>query len=120
MVWVILERCVQLTTLILLILMVVVIFSSNRSVEERNTFNLQLEEFRQDVIKVRARNIAYLEGKVNKVSENQDNYQNTTGSKLNILEQRVLKIEQEDKKNNRVVNVNNNNNTQNNNPAVSQ
>ena len=113
MVWVIIERCVQLTTLVLLILMVTIIFNNNKSGDERDTFNLQLEEFKQEVSKVRAKNITFLEGRINKVSENQDTYQNSTASKLSILEQRIYKMEVEDKKSSRVIQTNVNNWTQN-------
>ena len=89
--------------------MIFIIFSNNKSGDEREGFSLQLEEFRQEVVRVRSKNIAYIEDKINKVSEKQDNYQVTTSSKLYILEQKIQKMELEDKKSSRIVNVNNNN-----------
>ena len=108
MVWVIIERFVHLMTLFLLILMVSIIFSNNKSDGEISSFNLQLEEFRQDVARVRAKNIEYLENRINKLGETQDNYQNTSASKMSVLEQKVLKLETEEKKNNKIINVNTN------------
>jgi hypothetical protein len=93
--------------------MISIIFNNNKTGDERNSFNLQLEEFRQDVVRVRAKNISFLEGRINKVSESQDIYQNSTASKLSILEQRISKMEVEDKKSSRVIQTNVNNWTQN-------
>jgi len=109
MFWVILERCVHLTTLVLLILMISIIFNNNKAGEERNNFNLQLEEFRQDVYKVRAKNINFLEGRINKVAETQDTYQVSTSSKLSILEKRVDTLVQSAKVNTKIINNNNSN-----------
>jgi len=109
MVWVIIERFVHLMTLFLLILMVSIVFSSNKSNSETSNFGLQLEQFKQEVSKVRSNNIAYLEGKINRVAEIQDNYQVSTSGELSILKQKVLKMEQEDKKNNKIINNNQSN-----------
>lgn len=118
MVWVIIERFVHLTTLVLLILMITIVFSNNKSSDERSNFSLQLEDFKQEVGRVRAKNIDMLEGRINRLSETQDNYQNTTSSKLSILEAKVMKLEAEDKKSSRVVNTNVNTWTQGNSNGI--
>lgn len=110
MVWVIIERFVHLMTLFLLILMVSIVFSSNKSNSETSNFGLQLDQFKQEVGKVRSNNIVYLEGKINRVAEIQDNYQVSTSGELSILKQKVLKMEQADKKQAQRV-INNNINT---------
>lgn len=93
MVWIIVERAVHIATLMLLILMIAIIFSNNKSSDERTTFNLQLEEFKQEVARVRSKNIEYLENRINRQAETQDNYQNSTSSKLTILEKRIIQLE---------------------------
>lgn len=109
MVWVVLERCVHLTTLVLLILMISIIFNNNKTGEERNTFTLQLEEFKQENQRVRAHNINFLEGRINKVAETQDSYQVSTSGKLYILQQRMDRLEQQGKLSPKIINNNNSN-----------
>lgn len=109
MVWVVIERCVHLTTLVLLILMISIIFNNNKTGEERSTFSLQLEEFKIENQKVRAKNIAYLEDKTNKVAETQDRYQVTTSNKLYVLEADVERLKQQMKIAPKIINNNNSN-----------
>lgn len=106
MVWTIIERVIHLTTLVLLVLMITIIFTNNKSGEDRNNFSLKLEEFKQDNAKVTANNISYVEGRINRLAENQDNYQNTTSTRIYLIEKRVEKLEQGNKSNNKIINNN--------------
>lgn len=109
MVWMILERCVHLTTLVLLILMISIIFNNNKTGEERNTFTLQLEEFQKETTRVRNHNVNFLEGRINKVAETQDTYQVTTSSKISILESRMDRLQEQLKIAPKIINNNNSN-----------
>lgn len=106
MVWVIIERVVHLTTLMLLILMITIIFTNNKSGEDRDNFSLKLEQFKQDSLGVMSNNVSYLETRINKSNESQDNYQNTTTTRIYLLEKRVEKLEQGSKLNNKIINNN--------------
>lgn len=109
MVWVIIERCVHLVTLVLLVLMICIIFNNNKAGDERNNFNLQLEQFKAENQKVRTSNISYLENRINRVAETQDGYQVTTGSKLSLLENRLDRLAEQYKISPKIINTNNNN-----------
>lgn len=108
MVWTFIERAVHIATLMLLILMMTIIFTNNKSGEDRINFSLQLDQVKQDNARVMTNNITYLETKINRVAESQDNYQNTTSTRVYLLEKRIEKIEQGSKLNNKVINTNNN------------
>lgn len=109
MVWVIIERFVHLMTLVLLILMISIIFNNNKTGDERNTFSLKLEEFREESKKVTANNVIYLEGRINTLAEIQDTYQVSSSNKQYILEKRMDKLEQQNKLAPKIINNNNSN-----------
>ena len=120
MFWKIIERATNLLMIVASLLMITILFNNTKAEDINDAVSHSIANVKQDALKAISNNVEYFEGRINRLAENQDTYQLSTTSRMSVLEQKVLKLEQEDKKSNRVVNVNNNNNTQNNNPAVSQ
>lgn len=78
----------------------------------KNNYAQKLTVVQQEIQKVISNNIDYLEQRVNKVSERQDDYQVTTDQRVYVLEMRMKEL-QADKKNGQKV-IQNNIQTQNN------
>ena len=104
--WDILRRMIDIIHFIILVLMVSILFLNNQSREDSESFGLKLESAKQEMIKVVGSNTTYLENRLNRTDEKQDNYQNTSSAQISLLNRRVEKIEQENKTNSKVVNNN--------------
>lgn len=111
--WDILKRAIDIIHFTVLILMTSVLFISNKSGEDSLAFSNKLESAKQEMVKLVSNNTVYLETRINRSDEKQDNYQNTSGSQISLLTKRVEKIELENKGNQKI--INNNINTQTNN-----
>lgn len=107
--WDILKRAIDIIHFVVLILMVSILFISNKSGEDNASFSLKLESAKQDMIKLVGNNTSYLETRLNRTDEKQDNYQNTTSGQLVLLTKRVEKIELENKNGQKIINNNNSN-----------
>lgn len=109
MVWTILDRVVSLTFLLLAITTLILLLNTAAATKESSNFSEKLELYKLESQKVMSNNINYIDGRLNKNSENQDSYQVSTDQRMYILEMQVKQILL-DKKNNQKI-VNNNINT---------
>lgn len=112
--WDILKRMIDIIHFIILILMVSILFISNKSGEDNTSFSLKLESAKEDMIKVIGNNTTYLETRLNRTDEKQDNYQNTSSNQISLLTKRVDLLEQDKKSGSpKIINTNIQNNTNN-------
>lgn len=97
MFWEVIKRLVDLTYLLLGLVMVVVLYSGVN--QNTNNFNFEesLRGFKENITKTISNNLEYLEVKVNRVARNVDDYQNSSTTRINILEGRVTALELENK-----------------------
>ena len=112
MFWKWLERLTTLSFLLLAITLTVILSNNNISDRRAESYALELQDIKTEIRRVQDSNLYYLEGKANKISESQDNYQISASNRLSILEDRVKAIEQENKilKNQQKSIITNNNN----------
>lgn len=108
MFWKVLERVINLLILMSLILMITILFNNTKAENISEALIQSIAGIKQESLKAISNNVEYFESRINRLSENQDNYQVGTSGRLSVIEQKIQKIEQEEKKNSRVVNINNN------------
>lgn len=101
--WDILKRMIDIIHFIILILMVSILFINNKSGEDNASFSLKLESAKQDMIKLVGNNTNYLESRLNRTDEKQDNYQNTSSNQIALITKRLEKVEQENKSGQKVI-----------------
>ena len=106
-----LRNIVDLTFLLLAVLLITILLRDMKVSDNNNNTQLNIEALRLEVTKVMSTNIQYMEGRVNKLGETQDTYQVSTTHKVNLLEQKVEKLEKDNKNTNRIINTITNNNT---------
>ena len=97
MVWTIVDRVVSLTFLLLAITTLILLLNTAAATKESSNFSEKLELYKLESQKVMSNNINYIDGRLNKNSENQDSYQVGMDQRVYILEQQV-KLTQADKK----------------------
>lgn len=112
MIWKILDRAATLAYLLLSAILITILMNNSSENAGVNNFAQKLTLMQQEVMKVIANNTDYLEQRVNKVSERQDDYQVSTDQRVYVLEMRMKEL-QADKKNGQKV-IQNNIQTQNN------
>lgn len=113
MAWIIIDRVVSLTFLLLAVTTLTLLLNTTSAIKEGSNFSEKLELYKQESIKVMSNNINYMDGRINKVSQNQDSYQVSSDQRMYVLEMQVKQL-MLDKKNNQKI-INTNINTQNNN-----
>jgi len=107
--WDILKRAIDIIHFTVLILMASVLFISNKSGEDSLAFSNKLESAKQEMVKLVGNNMGYLETRINRTDEKQDNYQNTSSGQISLLTKRVDILEQDKKSNQKIINNNNSN-----------
>lgn len=107
--WDILKRAIDIIHFTVLILMASVLFISNKSGEDSLAFSNKLESAKQEMVKLVGNNTSYLETRINRTDEKQDNYQNTSSGQISLLTKRVDILEQDKKNNQKIINNNNSN-----------
>lgn len=111
MLWIILDRMVNLTFLLLAVVIIGTLLSNSKKDEKDERFALEVTALRQDFRKVMDSNLAYAEGRINKLAETQDEYQVSTSRRIDILYERVETLEKENKSlklQAKIINTNNN------------
>lgn len=103
-----LRTIVDMTFLLLSVIIIVVLLKDARGRELVDTARNDIAIVKQDLTRVNTNNTAYLESRINKAEEKQDNYQSSTSRRLHVLEQRIENLDKN--KNQRIVNTNINNN----------
>lgn len=109
MVWIIVDRIVSLTFLLLSITTLILLLNTAAATKEASNFGEKLELYKQESIKVMSNNINYVDGRLNKVSENQDSYQVSSDQRLYVLELQVKQLMADRKNNQKIINNNNSN-----------
>lgn len=112
MIWKILDRAATLAYLLLSAILITILMNNSSENAGKNNYAQKLTVIQQEIQKVISNNTDYLEQRVNKVSERQDDYQVTTDQRVYVLEMRMKEL-QADKKNGQKV-IQNNIQTQNN------
>ncbi len=102
-----LTTIVNLTFLLLSVTILVILLRNESYRSDLKNYEIALQTFQEQFRKVNDGNIHYFETRINRLSDNQDSYQNTTSSRLDILEVKVQKLEQQNKQNSRIINNNN-------------
>lgn len=112
MIWKILDRAATLAYLLLSAILITILMNNSSENAGKNNYAQKLTLVQQEIMKVVSNNTDYLEQRVNKVSERQDDYQVSTDQRVYILEMRMKEL-QADKKSNQKI-IQNNIQTQNN------
>lgn len=101
--WDILKRAIDIIHFTVLILMASVLFISNKSGEDSLAFSNKLDSAKQEMIKLVGNNTGYLETRINRTDEKQDNYQNVSSNQISLLTKRVDMLEQDKKQSQKVI-----------------
>ena len=110
MIWEIVRRIVDLSTLLLLIMIISIILKNDKGQEEIGNFGLKLDQYKAESLRVMGNNIDYMDTRVNKLAEIQDSYQVGTDRRLSVLEERIKMFQIDKMNNNKVIQTNINNN----------
>lgn len=117
MFWDVIKRLVDLTYLLLGLVMMAVLFSSVVQNQSTLDFEGSLKSFQEQVGKTISTNLEYAETRINRLARTQDDFQNSTSARMDILEGKVKAFETENKalkSQQKVIQNNLNLNTQNN------
>ena len=106
MIWKVLDRTATVAYLILSTILIAILMSNSSDNANVNNYGQKLTLVRQDIMKVVANNTDYLEQRVNKTSERQDDYQVSTDQRIYVLELRVKELQGDKKLSQKIVNNN--------------
>lgn len=106
MIWKVLDRAATVAYLILSTILIAILMASSSENAGVNNYAQKLTLVQQEIMKVVANNTDYLEQRVNKVSERQDDYQVSTDQRVYVLEMRMKELQADKKQNQRVINNN--------------
>lgn len=106
MIWKILDRAGTLAYLLLSTILITILLTNSSENAGVNNYGQKLDLVKQEVLAVLANNVSYLEKRLNKISERQDNYQVTVDQRVYVLEQRMLQLQNEKKNNQKIINNN--------------
>lgn len=103
MIWKILDRAGTLAYLLLSTILITILMSNSSENAGVNNFSQKLDFVKEEILKVVVNNTTYLEGRINNVSERQDNYQVTTDQRVYVLEQRIKELQMDKKSSQKVI-----------------
>lgn len=103
MIWKILDRAGTLAYLLLSTILITILMSNSSENAGVNNFSQKLDFVKEEILKVVVNNTTYLEGRINNVSERQDNYQVTTDQRVYVLEQRIKELQLDKKSSQKVI-----------------
>lgn len=103
-----LRTVVDLTFLLLAVLLITVLLRDMKVANNSEHVALSLEALRLDISTVMSKNIEYVDGRLSKLGEVQDRYRVNTESRINLLGQKIERLEKESKGNTKIINTNNN------------
>lgn len=112
MIWKILDRAATLAYLLLSAILITILMNNSSENAGVNNYAQKLTLVQQEIGKVIANNTDYLEQRVNKTSERQDDYQVSTDQRIYVLEMRMKELQADKKQNQKI--ITNNINTLNN------
>lgn len=113
MIWKILDRAATLAYLLLSAILITILMNNSSENAGKNNYAQKLTLVQQDIMKVVANNTDYLEQRLNKISERQDDYQVSTDQRVYVLEMRMKELQADKKQNQKVIQNNINNNLNN-------
>lgn len=103
MIWKILDRAGTLAYLLLSTTLITILMSNSSENAGVNNFSQKLDFVKEEILKVVVNNTTYLEGRINNVSERQDNYQVTTDQRVYVLEQRIKELQNTNKSSQKMI-----------------
>ena len=106
MFWKILDRAGTIAYLLLSTILITILMNNSSENAGVNNYAQKLTLVQQEIMKVVANNTDYLETRLNKVSERQDDYQVSTDQRVYILEMQMKALQADKKLNQRVINNN--------------
>lgn len=106
MIWKILDRAATLAYLLLSAILITILMNNSSENAGVNNFAQKLTVVQQELQRVIANNTDYLEQRVNKVSERQDDYQVSMDQRVYVLEMRMKELQADKKNGQRVINNN--------------
>ena len=106
MIWKVLDRTATVAYLILSTILITILMANSNDNANVNNYGQKLTLVQQEILKVVANNTDYLEQRVNKTSERQDDYQVSTDQRIYVLELRVKELQTDKKQNQKIVNNN--------------
>lgn len=105
-IWKVLDRAATVAYLILSTILIAILMANSSENAGKNNYAQKLTLVQQEIMKVVANNTDYLEQRVNKVSERQDDYQVSTDQRVYVLEMRMKELQTDKKQNQKIVNNN--------------
>lgn len=108
MFWQTIQRVVDVVILLLSLAVLVLLWSATKDINNTDGFVEKIALYKQETQKMVEGNIRYLETRVNRVQEMGDSYQSNMSSRVYILEQKIDKIEKQNKAQARNININTN------------
>lgn len=106
MFWKTLNLVVNCTFLLLAITIMTILLKNDNYRADFSSYEIALQELRQEVNKVNQSNFMYLEEKSNRVAANQDSYQVNTTRRIDVLEERMKMLQSNAKSSSRIINTN--------------
>lgn len=97
MFWKTLNLVVNLTFLLLAITIMTILLKNENYRSDFLDYKIAFDSLKEQVRKVNDANIVYYEGRINRLAENQDSYQSTMSTRVLIVEQKLDKLEKENK-----------------------
>ena len=101
-----LRTVVDLAFLTLALVLVTILVTDRYDSNKYSTVSLEIQNLRNDVLNSSMKNFTYLEGKINRVSEVSDSYQNGMNRRISVLENRMESLEARKRDNSRIINTN--------------
>jgi len=108
MFWTTINRVVDVILLLLSLTLLVLLWSATKDMQNTDGFVEKIASFQEATKKMVESNTRYLEGRVNRVQEMGDSYQSNMSSRVYVLEQKIDKLEKENKAAVRNININTN------------
>lgn len=113
MFWTYLQGAVNFVFLLLAVTLLSLLWSNTQDLNKDANMQKHFEIFKESVHKAMSNNIQYVETRINKIAQNSDDYQVSTSNRLYVLEDKVKKLEQDNKASSRNININTNTATSN-------
>ena len=101
-----LRTVVDLAFLTLTLVLITILLSDRYDSAKYSTVSLEIQNLRNHVLNSNMKNFQYLEGKINRVSEVSDSYQNEMNRRISVLENRMESLEVRKRDSSRIINTN--------------
>ena len=106
-----LRTIVDFSFLALSVVLIATLLSNSYDRQVLQTQSLEIQNTRKEFMEVMSKNLQYLEGRQNRTDDVQDRYQVSTTRRVNLLEQKIERLENDNKKNTKIINTITNSNT---------